>query len=140
MKLTMERIEKLGACKEGKDWFANQKETDGIKIVKTLCEVNLNWANWLVVRLMTHKQKIQYAIFAAKQVIGLYETKFPGDNRPRKAIDAAMLYLKNPSIVNRKNAANAAAYAANAAAYAADAAMEKRIVLNGIKIITRITK
>ena len=47
----------------------------------------------------------------AKRVLHIYESKYPNDDRPRKAIEAA-----------RNGAADAAAYAADAAADAADAA------------------
>jgi len=57
---------------------------------------------------------IALAIYAAELVIGVYEKKFPNDDRPRKAIEAAKAYLENPT-----GAADAAAYAAAYAAYAA---------------------
>jgi hypothetical protein len=79
------------------------------------------WANWLIVRLMNKKQKVQYAIFAAEQVIDIFEKKYPNDDRPRKAIETAKTYLSNPGKKN-KDAAAAAAAAAADAAYAADAA------------------
>ena len=58
------------------------------------------------------------AIFSAKLVIGIYEKQYPNDNRPRKAIEAAVRYQKNPTKKNRL-AANTAANAAHAAANAA---------------------
>jgi hypothetical protein len=63
--------------------------------------------------------KVRYAIFAAEQVLGIFEGKHPDDKRPRQAIEAARRYLETPC-----DAADAAyaAYAADAAAYAADAA------------------
>ena len=124
MKLTKEWLNNESACKTGVEWFLAQKETDSIKVVQKLMkEDKFHWANWLIVRLMTHHQKIQYAIFSAEQVIGVYEKEYPKDDRPRKAIEAAKIYLKNPSEKN-KNAAYAAyaAYAAADAAYAAYAA------------------
>jgi hypothetical protein len=78
------------------------------------------WANWTAVRLMTHDQQIRYAIFSAELVIKIYEDKYPNNDRPRKAIEAAKTYLKDKTEGNK----NAAAHAADAAdaAYAADAA------------------
>lgn len=101
-----------------------------------------SWANWLIVRLMTHPQQIRYAIYAAEKVIKIFEEEYPDDNRPREAIRAAKRYLKNPTKKNA-NAADAAdaADAAYAAAYAADAAdaadekMLKQILNYGIKRI-----
>jgi hypothetical protein len=86
---------------------------------------------------MNKKQAVQYAIFAAEQVIDIYERKYPNDKRPRNAIEAAKAYLKNPSKKTKAYAADAgyaatyaagygagyaATYAAVAAAAAADAA------------------
>ncbi|MDD5006754.1 MAG: hypothetical protein PHS33_09675 [Candidatus Omnitrophica bacterium] len=118
MKLTIEKLTEWGACKEGKDWFISQDETDEIEVVKKLIYVRIDWANWLVVRLMTHSQQVQYAIFAAEQVLDIFEKEYPDDKRPRKAIKAAKAYLRNPTEKN-KNAAARAADAAYAAARAA---------------------
>ena len=68
---------------------------------------------------MNKTQKVQYAIFAAEQVIDIYEKKYPDDLRPRKAIEAAKSYLDNPC---KKTKAYAAAYVDDAAAAAAAAA------------------
>ena len=57
---------------------------------------------------------IQFAILCVESVLHYYTGKYPTDDRPQKAIDAAKEYLKIKSA--------AAAYAADAAAYAADAA------------------
>ncbi len=61
---------------------------------------------------------VKLAIFAAEQVIDIYEKEYPKDDRPRKAIEAAKTYLKNPTEEN-KQAARAAWAAARAAAWAA---------------------
>ena len=122
MKLTMKKLETWRACTVGKEWFAGQAETDGKKIVETLItEKHLDWANWLVARLLKRADKIRYAIYAAEQVIDIFERKYPEDKRPRQAIDAAKTYLNNPTRAN-KRAAYYAAYAAYAAAADADAA------------------
>ena len=76
---------------------------------------------WFITRVMTKKQAVQYAVFAAEQVIDIYERKYPDDQRPRKAIEAAKEYLKSPSIKNKKAAAAGAADAAYGAAGAAAA-------------------
>jgi hypothetical protein len=72
---------------------------------------------------MTTENCQKYAIFAAKQVIQIYEKKYPRDSRPRQAIEAAEKYLNEPTEDN-KNAAYAAAAAADATAYAAAAAAD----------------
>ena len=120
MKITKEWLEERNACKEGIDWFATQTETDGIKILKKLIaedkEDKLDWANWLIVRLMDYNGYVSYAIFAAEQVIDIFEKEYPKDKRPRLAIEAAKKCIDNP---NAANAAYCAAKAADAAYYAA---------------------
>ena len=67
------------------------------------------------------EDSVSLAVFCAEQVLGLFEAKNPGDDRPRKAIEAAKAWLADPSEENRQ-AARADAYAAYAAdAYSADA-------------------
>lgn len=81
------------------------------------------------------ENSVALAIFAAEQVIDIYEKKYPDDKRPRAAIEAAKAFLKNPSEENRKEAAaaaraaawTAAARAAAWAAVAAEAAAEARV-------------
>ena len=131
MKLSKEWLKEKDACPEGIVWFENQEETDGIKVLEKLMfydeKEKYHWANWLIVRILTKKQRVQYAIYAAEKVLHIFEEKYPDDKRPRKAIEAARNYLKNPTEETKKaayaaNAAYAAADAANAAYAAADAA------------------
>ena len=65
-----------------------------------------------------YKMYVKYAIYAAECVIDIYEKKYPDDNRPRKAIEAAKKCIENPNEEN-KLAASYAAYASYAASYAA---------------------
>ena len=159
MKLTNQILTNLNACNEAVVYFEkNELEGRELKycIKKAMKDNYWSWCNWLVVRLMTREQQIQYAVFAAEQVISIFEKKYPKDTVPRKAIAAAKNYLKNPSEKNKNaanaanaaayaaanaaaNAAYAAAYAANAAAYAAAnaayAEMKTKIINYSIKLI-----
>ena len=81
---------------------------------------NLIWANWLIVYCMNRRQVIEYAIYAAEQVIEVYEAQFAGDDRPRKGIEAAKKYLSDPLKISAADLANAAAVASDAT----DAAVE----------------
>ena len=122
MKITKRWLQEKGACRKAIEDFEAQKEQDAIKILNLLLEQNeLDWANWLIVRVMTRKQYLSYAIFAAEQVIDIYEKKYPDDNRPRNAIEAAKKVLKFDSRKNRNDTSTtaAAAYDAANAAYAA---------------------
>lgn len=159
MKITKEWLEERKACSSGTDWFLAQEETDGIKVVKQLIQIKrLDWANWLIVRIMDYKQYVSYAVYAAELVLPIYEKKYPEDKRPRNAIEAAKKCIDNPSKENKKAAADAAyaayttaadsyaSYAADAAAYdAADAAyttaaapytaMRLKILEYGLKLL-----
>jgi hypothetical protein len=134
-RIDTEYLRSIGACRDAVTEF-EQREADRLTTLSILRllikEKRWDWFAWFAPRLMTHKQKVQWAIFCAEQVINIYEKKYPSDDRPRKAIDAAKACLKNPSEKTKRAAAyaanaayaaaNAAAYAANAAAYAAYAA------------------
>ena len=110
--ITQKKIKAMEPCSEGWRWYLEHKSAKIETLINTLISDNHDdWANWLIVRCMTHEQKIQYAIFAAEQVIDIYEKKYPDDARPQKAIEAAKAYLKKQSKENR-DAADAAAYAA----------------------------
>ena len=128
-KITLKYLESIGACSEAVEAFRQyQPGTDLIAVLDKAMKLNrFDWANWLIVRVMNKRRKVQYAVFAAELVIKIYEDRHPGDGQPRKAIDAAKAYLKNPCARTKKNARSAAyaAYAAagaDADAYAADAA------------------
>jgi len=129
MKITEKWLVSKGACLASVEAFKNQTETDSLKILnKLLSKGKIDWANWLIARVMTYPQYVSYAVFGAEQVVGLYEKKYPNDNRPRLAIDAAKKCIKNPT---KKNKMVAAAYAADAtdATYAAyDAVTYRRDV------------
>ena len=152
MKVTVSFLEDQNACNSGiakfEAIFRKQAELKDIIQygIKSKDKSNLLDCNWLIVRKMTHKQKIQYAIYAAEQVIKIYEKKYPNDDRPRKAIEAAKQILKNNNKKNRDAAAAYAAYTADAAyadaaadaAYAAAAAwikLETKILKYGLELI-----
>ena len=116
MKITQKFLKNENACSEGYIWFVHCGEREHERVIKKLITENrANWANWCIVRLMTHNQRIQYAIYAAKLVIDNYEKQYPDDGIPRKAIEAAEKYLKN-NTKNNRSAARSAAYSAYSAA------------------------
>ena len=133
MKMTNGWLKEIGACREGVEWFNNQKETDGTKVIKKLIkEDRIDWANWTICRVFSKKQKIQYAVYAAEQVIDIFEKKYPDDKRPRKAIEAAKKCIENDTEENR-SAAESAASAESAARSAASAAERKKMQLKILK-------
>ena len=138
MKLSLDVLEKMGACAEAKEYYTKRPVADPKEAITLLIEgcdelkevterKRLEWGSWLIVRLLSRKYAVKYAAFAAEQVIGLYEEKYPDDDRPKKAIEAARSWLKGAGTADAADAADAAyaayaAYAARAAAYAAYAA------------------
>jgi len=120
MKISTEWLEKVEACPEARKWFQNQTETDAVKVARKLIgSRRLDWCNWGLSRALDQKNKIRYAVFAAEQVIDLFERQYPDDKRARKAIAAAKKVLKLDTPKSRAAAASAAAAAAYAASSAA---------------------
>jgi len=134
MKITLEQIKKLRPCKEGLAWYEeNVNSEDLITILVEIDNYRPDWARWLFTNLMDKDQYVEVAIYSAKLVLNVFEEKYPNDERPRKAIEAAEKYLenKNDDTHDAVDAARAAAVdaaraaavdAAYAAAYAAYAA------------------
>ena len=119
MKVTLDWLRKNGACSEGVNWFKSQDKSDLAKVVDSLMKQDhFQWANWTLVRFLDRQQKIQYSIFAAEQVINIFEKKYPDDKRPRKAIEAAKKCLEADTGENRKASAAASAAAAADASFA----------------------
>ena len=122
MKITAEWLTQKRACFQGIAWFAAQTENDGAAVVKKLmAEDRYDWANWLICRLFDRRQRIQYAVFAAEQVLDIFEKKYPDDKRPRLTIEAARACVEDNSAAAAYHAA-AAAVAAYDATAAYDAA------------------
>lgn len=127
LKITTEFLESINACDEGKDWVAKYEDKEPIAVIRCLvADDKWEWANWLIVRIMDYKQHVSYAIFAALQVIDIYEKQYPGDDRPRKAIEAAQRCVNNPTEENKSAAESAAwsaaAWSARSAAWSAESA------------------
>jgi hypothetical protein len=104
---------------------------DNISIIEILdSEIPLKDKSWFIRNSigLTNLEKSQFAIGCALVVLPIYEHKYPDNDAPRKAIEAAQKYLKSEITLEelkvfRKNAYAAAAAAADAAyADAADAA------------------
>ena len=118
-------LKKHGACDKAVERFKNQKVTEPTRLLRLMIRSKnrdiLEWANWLIVRVMNQKQRVQYAVFAAELVLQNFESKFPNDNRPKMAIEAAKRYLKNQTQKN-KTAARSAAESAARSADSADSA------------------
>ena len=100
MKITKEWLDKKNACSPSLKYVIanNYIGLDTKDFLKKLILGNrLPDASWLISRSMNKKQNVQHAIFAAEQVIDIFEKQYPKDKRPRRSIDAAKAYLKAPS-------------------------------------------
>ena len=141
MNISLDVLKKYGACNSGIECFKYLKTTTVHETINKCMDLSddvvlqwtddkldkYKWCNWLLSRILPKDEKIKYAIYSARLVIDIFEKKYPNDNRPRKAIEVAELYLEgkvtNEQIRDAAYAADAvAAYAAYAAADAADAA------------------
>jgi hypothetical protein len=120
--ITLEYLKSVDACIDGVRWWKSLETTDLDKIIEASLSSNdstvLGYGNWLLCQVFTPEQRIQYAIYAAVQVLSIFEDTYPDDPRPRKAVEAAQAYLDKPSV----ETAYAARSAADAARSAADAA------------------
>ena len=123
LKITTEYLQSLKACQKGIDWVAKYEDKESTAVLRHLiADDKWNWANWLIVRIMDYRQYVSYAVFAALQVIENYEKQYPGDDRPKKAIEAARRCIDNPTNKNKQSAESAADSAYFAAYSAADSA------------------
>ena len=77
------------------------------------------WSDMMIIsrKKWTKTMSVKLAIYAAELVLPIFETEYPDDKRPRKAIEAAKEHLRKPS-----DAASATASAASAARDAWDVA------------------
>ena len=130
MKITLKWLRAQGACANGIKWFRSCGETDGAAVVRLLLAAAtwgaVDWANWLVARLLDRPGRIRYAVNAAESV--LYLT---GDARPQAeaAIAAAKAVLANDTPETRAAAWSAAwaAWSATGSAAKIEAWLKKRV-------------
>jgi len=123
MKISVESLKKMGACEEGIEEFKKlfgDKEVDAIQALLKFAKLEPRYSIWWLTETFSKEHNVKLAIYSAELVLHIFEDKYPDDDRPRKAIEAAKEYLKNPTEDNR-NASYAAAAASSAAAYASSA-------------------
>src|ERR1035437_414779 len=115
-------IKSLNPCQDRLDnWVEHYKEFEStLTAFLDLQSITYKDKIWVFFRSIPKDKIVLVAADFAEHVLHLYESKYPGDDRPRKAIEAA----RSGDAANAANAASAAhaAYAASAAANAASAA------------------
>ena len=125
MQITLQWLKDNEASKEFYTWavtyFGVQTQIDSSTLItELLSEHQYDWANFLVLRQLTHSQKIQYGIFASQQCINNFTSAYPNDGRPSEALASAIAYLNNPTPENasicatKSTGSNMAADVANA--------------------------
>lgn len=129
MEISREWLKDNHACSESMKLFDKANKTDVGEIVLELLKTKkLEWANWLLAHTLSPKNRIRYAVFAARQVLEIYEKEYPDDDRVRVAIEAAEAVIDLDTEETRKAAysavcaGRASAYSSAASAYAASAA------------------
>ena len=84
----------------------------------------LEYSSWYADPSKRKDVQVWFAILCAESVLIHFESKFPNDDRPRKAIEAAKEYLRLKTARAARAAASAADRAASAADYAAYSAAD----------------
>ena len=106
--VTWEQVNRFHPCAEAVAW--GHQEFNGAPVQTATVFRRLHatdhwpWANWLLARLLNRPNQIRYAVYAAKQVLSIYEKKYPTDKRPRAAIQAAIRCIEHDTPENRRAA------------------------------------
>ena len=116
-------IAKLKPCKDRFDNYLKHYSDFNGKVEEFIMLENITYSDkvWVMTKLMTKRQNVKWALACASRWLSIFESRYPYDLRPRKALEAAEAWLNNPSSENRVKA-RADAYNAFTAAAAADAA------------------
>ena len=122
--ITKDWLNEHKACSDGKAW-AVSVIGEGLALRDFL--PIFGRADWLLWTLyesesLSRTCLIECAVVCAESVIDIFEKKYPDDQRPRQAIEAAKAYCLYPSEENKKTASAAASVAHDAASAAASAA------------------
>jgi hypothetical protein len=125
VKITSGWLKRKEACKDGYDYFVRKYKT-GTELTVLLeglqKDGKQDWAWWVLKNALKKPQSVEIAVYAAESVLQIFEKKYPEDKRPRKAIETAKAWLKNPCEETRMAAWSAAWYAAESAAWSAASA------------------
>ena len=117
--ISIKSLKEMNACKYGIEWYNKNKKKTMLETLNQTDNESINYCNWYITKVLNKDNKNRYAIYAAEQVIDIYENKYPNDDGPRKAIEAAKNYLNNQTVENENTYAADAAYTAYASTYAA---------------------
>ena len=125
MKITKEWLVEKEACRDDVKYFLEKKleNIEALELIDRLIKDNkLRYANWFIPHLLTHREQVQYAVFAATPAVDIFEKIDKKEKAPREALEAAKNWLENSNEENKKSckvAVRAAAWAAAEATLAA---------------------
>ena len=110
-------VEEKRPCKEGLAFLNKQTDKSAVSVINALVVAkHYSWADWALTKSFTKKQNVMFAIYAAEQVIDIFEKEYPEDKRPRAAIETAKRWLTGEATeAECKAAADASASYASAA-------------------------
>jgi hypothetical protein len=135
-KITTKWLNSHSACYEAVEKFKKQKECDPIKLLRLMIRSNhkeiLEWANWLIVRIMNKKQRVEYAKSAAWYATNsaAFSGAFSAESAKYAAKSAAWYAAKSAL-----SAELAALSAAQSAGYAEYKNTLIKILKHGIKVL-----
>ena len=138
MLITKDYLKSLSPCEDRyKHYLTHYKDWSGtLEEFLDLPELTHDDKKWVFVRSISKDKLRLVAADFAERVLYIFESKYPNDDRPRKAIEAARL--------SDFSGAYAADAAANAAAYAvadaADAAARKDEEKSQIEIMKKYAR
>ena len=113
------KLGKLGACNEAVEWARGKFLIEAWET----CE-RADWMLWLVGHMCgtdgwpTRQDIVLVACLCAETALPFFEKKYPNDDRPRKAIEAARAWARGECDIEEVRKARRAPNAADAAAYA----------------------
>ena len=94
--ITKEKLLKLSPCEDGLK-FAESLNFDFVKIWNQ-CERG-NWMIWMLLNFKLAKKMdyVKISVACAEICLKNYESKYPDDDRPRKALEAAKAWIDKPT-------------------------------------------
>ena len=114
-KVTTKWLESHGACTEAIQRFKKQNVTEPVELLELMIRSKnqevLEWANWLIVRILNKKQRVEYARYAARRAAKYAESV--------NSAECAVWHAARSA----EYAAMSAGYAWEAAWYAAECAV-----------------
>ena len=117
--ITKEWLVKNGACEEGIEWFKAQGTQDTKELLKKAVKDDATYCiKFFIEKAFNKDQSVKLAVYSARLCLENFERKFPDDDRPRKAIEAAENWIKN-QCKETELAARSAARSAWSAAWSA---------------------